>query len=52
MPLFSGFRSQVSGFLGAVLLAVHYWQFKPATVQGQPALVYAAFAVSFVPAPN
>ncbi|MDB6113692.1 MAG: TonB family protein, partial [Lacunisphaera sp.] len=34
------------------LLAVHYWQFKPPTVKGQPALVYAAFAVSFVPAPE
>jgi len=32
------------------LKAVHYWQFKPPTVKGQPALVYAAFAVNFVPA--
>jgi hypothetical protein len=31
--------------------AVHYWQFKPPTVQGRPVLVYAAFAVSFIPAP-
>jgi hypothetical protein len=34
------------------LLAVHYWQFKPATVKGKPALVYAAFAVSFIKAPE
>jgi TonB family protein len=34
------------------LLAVQHWRFKPPTVQGQPALVYAAFAVSFVPAPE
>jgi TonB family protein len=34
------------------LKAVHYWQFKPPTVKGKPALVYAAFAVSFVKAPE
>lgn len=34
------------------LLAVQHWQFKPATVGGKPALVYAAFAVSFVAAPE
>jgi TonB family protein len=34
------------------LLAVHYWQFKPPTVKGKPALVYAAFALNFVPAPQ
>ena len=34
------------------LLAVQHWRFKPPTVQGKPALVYAAFAVSFVSAPE
>jgi TonB family protein len=34
------------------LQAVHYWQFKPPTVNGRPALVYAAFAVSFVERPK
>ncbi len=30
------------------LRAVHYWRFKPPTVKGKPALVYAAFAVRFI----
>ncbi len=29
--------------------AVHYWQFKPPTVKGKPALVYVAYAVNFIP---
>lgn len=29
--------------------AIHYWQFKPPTVKGKPALVYVAYAVNFIP---
>ena len=34
------------------LKAVRYWQFKPPTAKGQPVIVYAAFAVNFLPAPK
>jgi len=30
--------------------AVHYWQFKPPVRKGKPVLVFAAFALSFIPA--
>ena len=34
------------------LTAVRYWQFKPPTAKGKPVIVYAAFAVNFLPAPK
>jgi Gram-negative bacterial TonB protein C-terminal len=36
--------------IGNAIKAVHYWQFKPPTVKGQPVLVYAAFALNFAQA--
>jgi hypothetical protein len=30
--------------------AVHYWQFKPPVRKGKPVLVFAAYALSFIPA--
>ena len=38
--------------VGNALKAVRYWQFKPPTAKGKPVIVYAAFAVNFLPAPK
>ena len=38
--------------VGNALKAVRYWQFKPPTAKGKPVIVFAAFAVNFLPAPK